>query len=585
MGLTEDEAAHLSRRAFAQVTVAAASWLAVGQIAAGTAAAAAYPVPTGFPGDLSRLTRTRFRNWCGEVRVDDLWSYAPTSAQEIVTLANWARRQSYRLRATGYRHAWPPYIVEDEASASAKVILLDMTAQLTKVTVGSGRVRTQPGATIDAVLTALRAAGRGLAGYPAIGQVSIGGVLAVDGHGAGVPADGETPLAGQGFGSLSNLVLELTAVVWNESTREYALRTFQRTDPAISPLLVSLGRSVITEVVLRTAKDQRLRCQSFTDIPWTELYAAPGSPAATKPGARTFSSLIGRSGRVDAVWAPFTDNPWVHTWTIAPTKPAPSREVRSPYNYPFTDRIPPAVSHLATSMVSDNPSSAPLFGQLMQAEVTAGLLATHSSDLWGWSKDVMVWTRATSLPTNDFGLTVLCRRRDIQARLSKFVAGFVARRDAWRALSRYPINMPLHVRVSGLDEPSVAGRGARLATLSAISPRPDHPEWDTAVWFNLMSLPGTPDSFTFCAELESWATSRAGFGDAVRVEWSKDWAYSPAGPWTDADALAHRIPDSLSVGRVAAEKWAPQVAELKRYDPYGVFNSDFLDRLLRREPS
>ena len=41
---------------------------------------------------------------------------------------------------------------------------------------------------------------------PAPGDITLGGVLAINAHGSAIPGTGETPLAGQTYGSLSNLI-------------------------------------------------------------------------------------------------------------------------------------------------------------------------------------------------------------------------------------------------------------------------------------------------------------------------------------------------------------------------------------------
>lgn len=81
--------------------------------------------------------------------------------------------------------------------------------------------------------------GLGFANLPAPGVLTIAGSLAVNAHGAALPADGESNVPGHTFGSLSNLVTELTAVVWDGS--KYALRTFTRADPDITALLTHLA--------------------------------------------------------------------------------------------------------------------------------------------------------------------------------------------------------------------------------------------------------------------------------------------------------------------------------------------------------
>ena len=54
-------------------------------------------------------------------------------------------------------------------------------------------------------------------------------------------------------------------------------------------------------------------------------------------------------------------------------------------------------------------------------------------------------------------------------------------------------NTGLVLRVTGLDRTSDARvSGAQSPILSSVRPRPDHPEWDTAVWLDMGTLPVTP---------------------------------------------------------------------------------------------
>ena len=140
---------------------------------------------------------------------------------------------------------------------------------------------------MNALLTALQADGYGFTTVPAPGDLTIGGVLAIDGHGSAIQATGETPVAGNTYGSLSNTIQSLTIVGWNGS--EYALQTFSRTDSAIAPFLTHLGRTIVTEVTLEVGANQNLQCQSLTSIPVSTLFAAPGERGVgllRQPGGR-----------------------------------------------------------------------------------------------------------------------------------------------------------------------------------------------------------------------------------------------------------------------------------------------------------
>ena len=156
---------------------------------------------------------------------------------------------------------------------------------------------------MDVLLQELENAGLGLTAHPAPGDITIGGALAIDGHGTAIPALGETMIPGHTYGSVSNLILSLNAVVWNAAQSQYVVQSFDRADPGIQPLLVHLGRTFITEVTLQVGANSRLRCQSFTNVPASELFGAPGS------SSQTFDSYVEQSGRVETIWFPFTSHP------------------------------------------------------------------------------------------------------------------------------------------------------------------------------------------------------------------------------------------------------------------------------------
>src|SRR5690606_11661894 len=247
------------------------------------------------------------------------------------------------------------------------------------------------------------------------------------------------------FGSLSNLVTELTAVVWDGSA--YALRTFTRADPEITPLLTHLGRTFITSVTLQAGPNYRMRCQSFTDITWQELFSPAGAPG------RTFESFVDSAGRAEAIWYPFTERPWMKVWSLAPEKPATSREVTGPYNYPFSDNVPEPITDLLGQITAGNTSIAPAFGQTYYGVTVAGLAATGSSDIWGWSKDLQFYIKATTLRLTEGGGAVLTNRANIANVIHDFAHWFSERIEHYRSLGQFPLNGPVEIRCCGLDQP------------------------------------------------------------------------------------------------------------------------------------
>jgi hypothetical protein len=126
--------------------------------------------------------------------------------------------------------------------------------------------------------------------------------------------------------------------------------------------------------------------------------------------------------------------------------------------------------------------------------------------------------------------------------------------------------------VTGLDDPGdVDLAGAQPAALSALRPRTDHPEWNVAVWLDVLTLPGTAFAEPFYREPERFIFATFA---GTRVEWSKGWAYTDEAAWSAPEVLHTSVPASFP-------GWDQAVATLDRYDPHRVFSTTFFDDLLR----
>lgn len=578
MGAVDDTGRTLSRRLFLAGSAAAlgAGWLPWGRLSP-AAADPACPPPPAFPASIE-LYQQAYRNWVGEIRTDGIWTCAPRQAADVVEVANWAHAHGYRLRPRGHGHTWAPLTVLPGTGCAERTVLVDTTAHLTGVQLVAAdpaAVRVQTGAAMDDLLEFLQRAGYGLTATPAPGDLSVGGVLAIDAHGTAVPASGETRPPGHSYGSLSNLVVALTAVVWDTGTGGYRLRTFDRSEPDCAALLTHLGRAFLTEVTLRVGADQNLRCVSDVTIPATELFAAPGSGAT-----RTLASFVEAAGRVEAIWYPFTAAPWLKVWSVRPTRPLTSRPAPSAYNYPFSDNVPEPVARLAGRIVTGEPELAPVFGQAQYDATAAGLLATGSADLWGPSANLLRYVRPTTLRVTANGYAVLTRRSEIQRVVSDFVGGYTGLLAEYQGAGRFPVNGPVEIRVTGLDDPGEVGvPGAQPPGLSALRPRPDRPEWTVAVWLDLLTLPATPLANEFYRRLEQFVLATyTGDYATVRPEWSKGWAYTDAGGWTDQTVLHTTVPAAYRAG--SAPSWDTTLATLNRLDPHRIYGNPFLDTLL-----
>jgi FAD/FMN-containing dehydrogenase len=580
---------HPSRRSFlagaagaagATVTTLAAAgaltWVPLFRATPASAQATSAP-PPNFPSSIA-VYQQAYQNWAGMIAIDDVWTCAPASASDVVTLANWARANGYRLRAKGMSHNWSPILLT-AGSAGAGYVLVDTTQHLTSVSVAAGApatVTAQAGVTMDALTSALAAAGYGLCAIPAPGDITLGGALAINAHGSAIPASGEIPLAGQSYGSLSNLILSLTAVVWSASQGQYVLKTFQRADPDIRAFLAHLGRAFVTQVTLQVAASQNLRCQSWVDISAADLFAPPASA-----GSNSLASYANGAGRVEAIWFPFTATPWLKVWSIAPAKPALSIGVSAPYNYSFTNSVTTAENQFFGEVATGDTAGTPAFEGTAMALVDTGLVFTGTWDIWGQWQNVLRYVKPTTVRIVEAGFAVITSRANIQQVVSDFYAQYTSRLAYYQSLGQYPMNGPVEIRITGLDQPKdVLTTGAQSPILSSVRPRPDQPGWDTAVWLDMGTLPVTPGFSQFYADMESWIWAHYTAPQAtVRPEWSKAWACTASGPWTNAPILASTIPAAVSAGQASGDGWPAAVEILSGYDPGKVFSSPFLDTL------
>jgi FAD/FMN-containing dehydrogenase len=569
----------LSRRtllgaAAAGAVLSAAEWTPAFTVTPADASAA---LPPDFPGSIN-VYQQAWTNWSGEIHTSPLWTCAPTTPEEVVTLANWAHAQGWRLRARGAGHGWSPLL--ETNGATGDILLVDTTRHLTAISVTSGSpasVTAQCGATMLSLLSEIETAGYGLTNVPAPGDVTLGGVLAIGGHGTSVPAEGEEPVPGHTYGSVSNLVVSLTAVVWDSAAGAYVLKTFERSDPDIGAFLVNLGRAFITEATLRIGPNTRLRCQSSFTTPADILFAPPASA-----GDNSFAALVKRTGRVETIWFPFTAVPWLKVWTVAPAKPLLSKKVDSPFNYTFADRVSPQMSRLISGIIRGKVSLTPAFENLEIGICGSGSIATGTWDIWGWAKNTQLYVRPTTLRVTANGYAVLCARYDVQRVVSEFYGYLKTALADYRKAGHYPMNGPWEVRVTGLDDPAASGvAGAVPPLLSAVRTRPDQPSWDTAVWMDVLTFPGTPQSQKFFRETEQWVLSNyTGDYAGVRAEWSKGWGYSGTAAWSDPTVLTRTVPASYREGQSASSTWDTAREILNRYDPARIYSSTFLDTLL-----
>ena len=554
----------------------ALAWVPVFRVTPASAPATT-SLPPNFPSSIS-IYQQAYQNWAGMIVIDDVWTCAPASANDVVTLANWAYANGYRLRAKGMCHNWSPILLPS-GSTGAGYVLLDTTQDLISVTISAGSPATATvgtGVTMNTLTSAIAAAGYGFCAIPAPGDITVGGALAINAHGSAIPATGETMLSGQTYGSLSNLILSLTAVVWNSSSGQYVLTTFQRSNPDIRAFLAHLGRAFITSVTLQLAASQNLQCQSWVDISAADLFAPPASA-----GSSSLASYADGAGRVEAIWFPFTDTPWLKVWSIKSSQPLLSVKATSPYNYSFTNSVTSSENTFFDEVAAGDVSGTPAFEDAAIALVDTGLVFTGTWDLWGQWQNVLLYVEPSTVRIVEAGFAIITSRASIQQVVSDFYTQYSSLLSSYAAQGLYPMNGPIEIRVTGLDKPSDAlVSGAQSPILSSLRPRPDQPGWDTAVWLDMGTLPVTAGFSAFYAEMESWIWSHyTGSYACVRPEWSKAWGCTSTAPWTNSTILGSTIPAAVSAGQASNDGWSTAVSILTSYDPNSVFSSPFLDTL------
>lgn len=545
---------------------AAAAWTQIGTITRAEAAEA--DAPAQFPEDID-LHRKVFGNWDTTIRTDALWTSTVRSPEEVVRVANWAAEAGYRIRPRGYGHSWSPLVVDGGTASDARVVLID-TSELTSMSmVDAERLRVQAGAEMVKVLSYLADKGRAVIGAPAPGDVSVGGVLAVNGHGTNLLADGDQAPKGATYGTMSNIVVELTAVVWDESKSAYALKTYQRTDADIAALLVSLGRTFITEVVLQTVPNYKIRCRNITSIHQKVLFAAPEDA-----DDRSLSQLLHQHGRVGLIWFAMTDYPWIQTWDVSPRRPLLSRPVYGPYNYGFADNLPDPAADLVARVTRGAWALTPVATNAQLTAASTGLTALGARDMWGDAKNFIHFVKPTTLKVSAGSHAVITKRENVQKVVHDFTRYYLELIEQFKAKGQYPANNTCEIRVTGLDHPEDIGiSGARTATLSGAAPVPGRPELDTAVWLDVLNLPGSPATNDLFSKLDAWFHDLPSDVGIARPEWAKRFASSAQGPWTDTDALQRWIPGQI-------DGWQEAVDTLERLDAKGIFRAPLHDRLM-----
>ena len=575
----------VDRRQF--LTSSGVSFLTLGSSAHAETDELVFCPPPGFPPHIP-LQKERYRNWSLNLDVPNLWTATARTAQDVMTLANWASNHGYTIRARGLGHNWSPIVVPN-GTDRCKVLLVDTTQLRGTPSFHPGPYPTATfgtGTTVEEATKFLEGVdNRGTGSAPgytfqnmtAPGKLTLGGVLAVGAHGTSVPWLVEEPDL---KGCMSNLVVSFEAVVTDPegaNPDEYVLKRFDRGDPESSALLVHLGRAFITEVTLRVLPNFYLQVANW--YPPADILFEPPSPS---PSDRALTSFLDSYGRVEVIWFPFTLKPWVKTWEVRKERIEP--QVPGPYNYPWANNISIPVNQWIKNKLFMTPAATPFFAWFEQALTLSN--APPGAVFNGKSRDLLLYVEESTLRVSEYGYALQLRRDQVQETVHTFINQYVSLLSRYKRYGKYPINGPIDIRFTTLDQVDELGVADALPpALSACnSIDPNDKALDTVCWLDVLTFPGTRHAYQFFEELESWMTSRWGRpgNDIMRPEWSKGWAYTRGGgPWTNHRILTKAIPEhyNQSAGTSTFE-WARLT--LAKYDRHNIFTNEFLSVLLPR---
>jgi hypothetical protein len=528
--------------------------------------------PPNWPSDIP-VALVDYVNWCEQIEADNVWEATPASDQDVVTIINWAAANGFTVRAVGKSHNWSPLVLPAGAGQSSTVLV--STENLSGCSFQGGAMPTVTlgaGVTIDDATSFLEAQGdNGVTTAPgytflnftAPGDLTIGGVLAVGGHGTGIPIASEPDLDG----CLSNLVVSLTAAVADPANPgQYALQSFARGNEDTAAFLVHLGRAFVTEVTLSVVPNYYLQATNWYPDTAT-LFEAPSST----PSPQSLSQLLQTFGRVEVIWFPFTDHPWVKTWQRMDSEVSP--QVPGPYNYPWSCDICPEESRLIADGLHLWPALTPYFlaGDLLIAMIKA----PASDQLNGTARDLLLYVKPTTALYSMMGYAVQMPLGQVQGAANAFFTQFESLVEQYASDGRYPANGPVEIRFTSVDRVAALGVSDALPpALSVTNPICGQGSDDVVFWVDSLTFPGTSAVGEFYETLEGWLRNDWGpqFGTVVRPEWSKGWAYSASGPWTNVGTIA-QLP-------CAYPDWSSAKSTLQKYDPAGLYTNPFLSQLL-----
>lgn len=583
--------------------------------------------PAGWPADIPGR-RGSFNTWALTNEVTGVWIAAPRHEADCVEICNWMSQLAPEhrgvLRPAGTCWSWSPVVFPVGFRASCNDVMIDFTASMKSIAINvdAREVTVGPGTLIEDLLKALDAQGYTIASYPGCGKMSVGGCVAVAAKGSLVSATRDAPEAQ--FGSIANLVTRFTIVSGADARSgggAYRLRELRRGfDSDADLLLVGVGRTLMTSLTLKIMPQFNVRVTCDFDHPASSLFAAESFSPSTSGRKTTFADLVNATGRVSAIWFPFTDTVWLRNWSYCPTKPATSRKVEGPYNYPYQDNqglfatraveTVLGVPHRTYAQDAVAALTRPLFGPRNIFETTTNALTQcwfgvesklgilrlrqrlftwafaqfstayipiankkdNCTDLWGASHNVLQFSNA-KLRISSHGITIAIPRDRLQAATN---ASYTIAKDliaSYQRAGMYPMNGQIEWRASSMDDGASIGiedsEGPALSV--GHMDRAEGQKFDCLLLIEVIYFPNTPGFNAFVSDLQlrlERSPELSGANGVVTTDWSKQFATSSRGGEWDSEADIRRI-------RTTFPRWNDALDAQARHDPDNLFVTDF----------
>lgn len=553
----------------------------------------------------------------------NMWMAVPRTYKDILILANWAYLNDFMLRPKGFSHSWAPLTVT-RSSSCLNTVLVDTTQFLIQMKMLSSKgtfraVQVQTGATIESLQIFLEDHKCGLFAAPVMGELTVGGVLAVSGHGSGVGTMGEydysggsTIPSGYSSGSLSNLILSFKAVVWDPEKESYVIKKFSRAERDSRAFLTHMGRAFLTQVTLLVGPAYKLRCQTWSHLSAQKLFTSQPEddeksqsdmddddndeeddevvgedyqeidiPEEGEEENETFATLVDKYHSVDVSVFPYTDQTLVMACSNR-TKHCPAKTVISPYPFSYLENVPRTVTTLLSQFLSGRHYLAPMISRLNHQFNSVGLRLSNNEDICGNSKNLLLRYNSKQTFTHSYssGYAIITHRDSLQKVTSDVYRYYRDLVEKFSGNWKYPQNEPIQFTVTGLDDPKHLPPFARFdpPALSILAPvKKKRKRWNVALFIGINVYPGTRYFDKFMREFESYLfLTYDGEGEGlVRPEWAKAWAFTDDGAWDNHILLRKVIPKAFG------SDWEWAVRKLNHYDPYHIFSNEFLNFFLQ----